>query len=117
MTVHQAVQSLDRATSNLLEQQVGSRARAVQNCNILQVMMDNIGSTSPVRPAPPQQQQLSPPLFMSALSKLHGAATDSELQAHTPPPPSLPPPPLSAPCVPPRCLLLDAHASAVDPEP
>ena len=65
MMMKRAVQSLDKASSDLLEQQV---------------MMDNVGSTSPVRPAPPPPSQPSPPLFMSALSKLHGGAS---LQVHT----------------------------------
>jgi hypothetical protein len=43
-------------------------------------MMDNVGSTSPVRPAPAAPPQPSPPLFMSALSKLHGGASAAELQ-------------------------------------
>ncbi len=47
--------------------------------------MDNIGSTSPVRPAPPAPLLPSPPLFMSALSKLHGGATEAELQVVAPP--------------------------------
>jgi hypothetical protein len=42
--------------------------------------MDNVGSTSPVRPAPVAPLQPSPPLFMSALSKLHGGASAAELQ-------------------------------------
>ncbi len=58
--------------------------------------MDNIGSTSPLRPPPLHPlapHHPSPPLFMSALSKLHGGATDAELQAlppHTHTSPTLP---------------------------
>ena len=83
------MQSLDKATSQLMEQQARSHQRSPSHaltsmCAAAQVMMDNVGSTSPVRPAPAAPPQPSPPLFMSALSKLHGGASAAELQvSHT----------------------------------